>query len=156
MSSFLVRRWNIFSFNLIKKSLKNIFPQALPVPRKCGSIVKSFLRLPLECPQRFLPKWPTPLLIMQVVPLLTRFWKLVVQPVHPASMSSKGPARLMRRHMIKVMGRAIPPSFSSPNSAVPEPRVPINPCDLIRMLNIDEGFVLVDNTSKILQRQSVL
>ena len=40
------------------------------------------------------------------------------------------------------------------NSALPG--VPNGPCDLIRMLNIDEGFVLVDNTSKILQRQSVL
>ena len=35
-------------------------------------------------------------------------------------------------------------------------RLPNNPYNLIRMLNVDEGFVLVDNRLKILQCQSVL
>ena len=47
-----------------------------------------------------LPKWPALLLTTQVVPLLTRFWKPLVQPIQPALTSLRRPAGLMRRYTI--------------------------------------------------------
>jgi len=105
MSSFLERRWNPSSLNSTKESLKNFFPQVSPALRQCGSTAKSLLGLALESLQRFLPEWHALLLTAQAVPLLTRFWKPLVQPMQSASTFLRRLARLMCRCTIKVMGK---------------------------------------------------
>ena len=90
-------------------------------------------------------------------PLLTRFWKSLVQPTRPASTSLKRPAGLMHQHMIKAIMKINPTiTLLSELYNFRLPRVPNNPCGSIKMVNVDVGIVLVNNRSKILQMQSVL
>jgi len=80
-----------------------------------------------------------------------------VQPMQPTSTSLKRPARLMRRYTIATMVKinpAITLLSKLCNSRLL--RVPNNLYDSTRMLNVDEGVMLVNNRSKILQRQFVL
>jgi len=86
-----------------------------------------------------------------------RFWKPLVQPMQPASISLRRPAGLMRQYTITTMVKinpAITLLFELCNFMLP--RVLNNPYRSTGMLNIDEGIVLVDNRLKILRRQSVL
>jgi len=63
----------------------------------------------------------------------------------------------MHLHTIKVMVKINPTiALLSELYNFRLPRVLSNPCGSIGMLNVNEGVVLVDNRSKILQRQSVL
>ena len=65
----------------------------------------------------------------------------------PTSLSR--PARLMCRCTITAIVKINPTTSFLFNSRWP--RVPSNPYDSTRMLNVDEGVAFVDNNSKILQ-----
>jgi len=121
------------------------------------SAIKSLQRLALESLRRLLLKWPTLLLTAQAVPLLKRFWNPLVWPMQSASTSLKRPVGLVHRRMIKVMVKISSTVLLLSklcNFRLPE--IPNNPCDSIRMLNVNEGIVYVDNKSKILQKSSVM
>jgi len=149
MSSFSRKWWNLSSLNSTKKSLRNSFPQALLAPTQWSSTTKSLQGLALKSLWRFLQKWPAFLLTALVVSLLRGSENLSL--TQSASMSLKKPVGLMRRHTMKAMMKihfSIPLLSELCNFRLS--RVPNNPYDSIRMLNIDKGTVLVDNRLKIL------
>ena len=118
---------------------------------------KSLLGLALVSLRRYLPKWLALLLTAQAVPLLMRFWKPLVQTMQSVSTSLRRPARLMCWCMIKVMAKINSTISLLSNLYYSRfSRVLNNPDNSIGMLNVNEGVVLVDNRSKILQKQTVL
>ena len=126
-----------------------------------SKIMRQYRKVPLatapESLQRFLLKWLALLLTAQAGPLLTRFWKPLVQPTRRASMSLMRSAGLMHRDTIKVMVKINPTIilfFLLCNYRLL--RVPNNPCDSTEMLSDDRGTAPVVSKLKKLQLQSLL